>query len=1105
MKIVSWGIIFVIVIFSFSFANRTILNNKMEIMNEEVRYNNAINQATLDATRELSNQINIEDTNVNESYQMVLSAVNTFFETFGLSTGFYGGNQKDSVMKMYVPAISVMTYDGFYISSLENVDNHLEHTLKPETAYSYEDENGKYINFTMDNYVKTNMEVSIYDQQLAQWKEISEGYIVDIRHKYDIEDRTLNTWTDDQGRQWRREEGVCYTTQTSFEGKQIRYEKSFYNLSRVRYLLEEWYEIEGTKETLVEKRMTRYTDNDYNFTRALEDRYYNNSAYKKYLTQGNPENDGFINPITGEYEIGQFNKIRRETITREVTEKLQYYILLHNKFAQANGITYTFTLPEIKDTDWENAIQDVSVFAFVQGISLLNQEYYNNYSFSGARIVDKEMFYGIPPEEDTNPLNQFSDTNLPRYYSSRKISETNRYLLERNNARIFHSAHDAADYGYYPNTDNLGAVVDDVIQEVWDIDIIKSGFNCVRTGDVISLPIIISQDLVPAEIKWSEGVKSRYYFSTEGNTTNSGTNTVNYRAGDVVDQAITQTIGNGTNISWRYAQKDGKRVVFAVINVGIAPSITPAVYTIYFRDVDGTSKVKTVSLDIIDSGNTRVNQTSNKTDTDNNPNNLILGEFTNRKWNNLLTDKNAEYMAYWTKGRSSSVDVDSYYARLKDATNIPGINKLNRRSDSQWQFMTNEYGYYTVFGWDCTGAPFKAEIIILPSMQVTYKIDAYNGTTLVETIYYDAQGNIVSGSIDIEEQITRGVVTVTINRTDDQLQYVEYKKGNFDVDANVSAGIEKYIPNTGTNIKPTKTFELTENNYYTVYVEDTIGTKDCVQINFELITSAFIPNFNNWIIPDVDYQKYYGPLFVNNGNTWKSTASWSEKSRWICDTNQAGQATNDSYNRPLRRTDTNLTFGGYKQNGYNDSIFTKADPQYEIVFRFTINDDNISYHSSRGAGFLFDCTVTEVNNNNGTPTNTADDYKDYNISNGYLLLYEQSSSIKLYRVNSTNLTNIRTNSIGLTLVNGVTGTKLSGGTHETRLEIRQINDSQQSLVLREKNSSGNWQELINKTISHTKKSENAYGVMMLHNSHNCSTTSAFRFYDMSIIQKNYAD
>lgn len=135
--------------------------------------------------------------------------------------------------------------------------------------------------------------------------------------------------------------------------------------------------------------MTPYTEEDYQFTVALSDLV---GTGNNYLFNGNPENKGFINPLTGEYEIGAFEARRREIITRQVTEQLQYYVMQHNNYATAYGITYNFILPEVTSTDWNNALNDITIMAFVQGIPILNQQYYNNYGISGSNIIDKDFY-----------------------------------------------------------------------------------------------------------------------------------------------------------------------------------------------------------------------------------------------------------------------------------------------------------------------------------------------------------------------------------------------------------------------------------------------------------------------------------------------------------------------------------------------------------------------------------------------------------------------------------------------------------------------------------------------------------------------------------------
>ncbi|MBE5821308.1 MAG: hypothetical protein E7311_01805 [Clostridiales bacterium] len=1183
MKIVSWGIIFVIVIFSFSFINRVILNDKMEIMKEEVNYNNTLELAVGDATTELKAQMNSIMGTYNETQEMMLTVAKKFFDSFSIGFGYYGGNSKESLVKMYIPALTMMTYDGFYMYTLDYVtDNagnqYIEHTLKPEVKYVYNDSESK-INFTLDNSIILNENVQIidysnpvmepvyakdeagndvfdadgnkviigYEQKkdpstgnlIYYLKDTNTGRVVDLNHYYDIEIRSDSSWQQEIGGKtftFRKEGNLCYTSNEAYEAdvnKVIVYEKSFYNLNGIRYLLEEW-RIKATDE-LIEQRMTEYTEEQLVFSQSIEanisnkygetneitsggylvwetDKLNPSKEYITYLTRGNSENEGFVNPLTGEYEIGEFHKVRREVITKQIKDNLEYYILLHNKFAENNGITYTFTVPEVKDTDWENAITDMSVFAFVQGIPMVSGEYYNNYGIAGAKVINKELFYGLPPETA-----QIEPGKVPTYYSSRHIGSAKTYLFERNNARVFDNPKDAADYGYYPNIDGNIEQVEELERDVWDIDIIKEGFNCIKAGDVISIPIILSDDIIPSEIKWVQGEESRYYFSSAGNAKNIGTKRVQYDAGKVLDTAVDITVQDGTNISWQYAQREGKRVVFIVLNAGYAPtSVGTTSYTIFIRDMEGNSKVATISLNIVNNNDMIISQTSSKTDNDTDPNNTITGTFSYRNWSNLLKEDtpnnkdldltNDTYMAYWAKGKLNGLTIESYYETLLQGNSVSGVNELNQTGTNSWSFNVNEYGYYTVFVWDCTGEPWVGEIIILPELKVTYRIDAYGpdiatgNNMLIETIEYDELGNIISGSTEIEQQIDYGKVYIEINRTLEQLKYVEYKKGNFDVTANASAGIEAYVPNTGTNIKGINTFDLTENNYYTVYVEDVISAKECVQINFELITSAFIPNFNNWIIPDLEYQKKEKSVT----NTWYCDVNMDDPSCIlgthydIVNHSKGTIKSRETGSRfePIIRTQNTLTFGGYESESYSDIIFTNADPKYEIVFRYTINDADVSYHSSKGAGFLFDCNVTT--------TTRSDGYKNYTLNSAYLLLYEKSS-INLYRVNSSsNLTGVRNSSLSL-VSTGNSSTKLSGGIHETRLEIRQINDTQQKLVLKEKNSSGNWQELINTTISHNKQTENAYGVIMKHSSHACEYVSAFKFNNMSIIQKDYAN
>lgn len=558
MKLVSWGIIFVIIIFSFSFSIRVILDNKMEIMKKEIEYNNALNEATLDATKELATNMEYEYSTKYEDPRMILNSMNRFFETFGLSFGYYGGNAKNSQVRMYVPAILTMSYNGFYIYHMENIENHyLEHTLTPKQYYATQS-GGLNINFTLDNYVRVSQNVSLegiykdtysnayglgdtfsklylsipytdanirnigdvnlsgnvtgstaaYDagytvplplddlylmNQMAQnfanwdtidrtllsnpqynhtdlsqyttywyydlnqdgfidyydtlilydylkfksssdkWQSTNEGRIVDLRHYNEIISNN----------------GLVSVT----NGSGVTYEKSFYNSGGIRYLLEEWYTAHPdvpNQNKYLYRRMTPYTEEDYAFTLAIS----NIPGVESYLYHGKPENTGFVNPFTGQYEIGEFNARKKELITQQVTEQLEYYVMKHNQYAGAYGITYDFTLPELSDTDWTNALSDITVIAFVQGIPILGQQYYNNYGLAGSNIIDKEFFIG------------YDNGITPIYYSSRILDKTNAEFVKRlSSVDIFDYSREAAINGYYPDIDKDPSVLENLIED----------------------------------------------------------------------------------------------------------------------------------------------------------------------------------------------------------------------------------------------------------------------------------------------------------------------------------------------------------------------------------------------------------------------------------------------------------------------------------------------------------------------------------------------------------------------------------------------------------------------------------------------------------------
>ena len=128
------------------------------------------------------------------------------------------------------------------------------------------------------------------------------------------------------------------------------------------------------------------------------------------------------------------DKVRRETIVSTVQDQLSYYINQHNTYARSLGIDYRFTLPLIPEEDWINTVDDISTFAFIQGIPITKEHTYNNYAFVGAR-VQKNVQYAAGVKD-----------GMKVYFREDTKADINGIDITRK----FTTAKSAAAEGYFP-------------------------------------------------------------------------------------------------------------------------------------------------------------------------------------------------------------------------------------------------------------------------------------------------------------------------------------------------------------------------------------------------------------------------------------------------------------------------------------------------------------------------------------------------------------------------------------------------------------------------------------------------------------------------------
>ena len=138
--------------------------------------------------------------------------------------------------------------------------------------------------------------------------------------------------------------------------------------------------------------------------------------------------------------------MRRNAIIKTITEVMREEFNEHNDYAKMVGVTYNFRIPSISNDQWNNTIDDVSVLAFMQGMPMGGDVYYNNYSLGGARIVQaRNVFCEIV--DTTGSTYQTS----PRYH--RVYHKENCICLRRDNTpqhKVVYAKNEAALKALYP-------------------------------------------------------------------------------------------------------------------------------------------------------------------------------------------------------------------------------------------------------------------------------------------------------------------------------------------------------------------------------------------------------------------------------------------------------------------------------------------------------------------------------------------------------------------------------------------------------------------------------------------------------------------------------
>ena len=435
MKIQHWAIIFLIIIIPFSIVCRNVISKKMLNLRDETRYNNIVDNACYDAVAQLQELSNKDKFGKKMSITdgVAEATVDRFFNTLSVNFNLpMDRDTSEAYFDRYIPAIIIVGYDGLYVYSCENVNGEYKFTFKPKIPYTetIEYKTGEYciINYTLDNYVKlyfpnitfgesyyTNMLPA--DNSTGMGTHQIDGYVgVDIDSDQDGIPDFLENFNDINASGGEKPTLDPFNIRPNVmrSGKDLdKYVQD--NLSTMYNEVElSYYLFEMAGNGIIDGEKIRFLIDEGPNGVVSKHRHGTNLSEHPSLASfysDNTDKDDqakilglSFSPVNIDYQFDDNGKIisdaspfhirRREVIINTIVSVMREEFNEHNSYAKTLGITYNFNIPNIGRDEWNNTIDDVTVVAFMQGMPVGTDSYYNNYSLGAARMVLKKNIFG---------------------------------------------------------------------------------------------------------------------------------------------------------------------------------------------------------------------------------------------------------------------------------------------------------------------------------------------------------------------------------------------------------------------------------------------------------------------------------------------------------------------------------------------------------------------------------------------------------------------------------------------------------------------------------------------------------------------------------------
>lgn len=369
MKITDFALIFIGITLPIIIVVYVNVSFTIKAEEQEMYYNKLITGAIEDATaamKEVENTDKTIDYGYSGEQDKKVSvnpeiAKTTFFNSLYNNFGIKGNDAAEKYLQLFVPAMAIIDYNGVYISSIEEYNKDgstvIEHTVKPKKYYTYsyyivKQKNDQYSIVSVDDY-KSGTKYSLHTIEFTM-----DDYVTHRGGVYD-------------------ESGENITEELPV--------KSFY---------------------LADTSTGTYVDKNGNMNDNSESVKNNADLFdgKSKTLKSN------INNV-----VNHLKKIKDEVIIKTITDEVAYAVNQNNFYASQAGITYDFVFPTIEQEEMKSYINDVGIFAFMQGLSIGNK-YLNSKAYSVSRLELTTKYY-LTLAKDNSERNLYHATTKCKKYT----------------------------------------------------------------------------------------------------------------------------------------------------------------------------------------------------------------------------------------------------------------------------------------------------------------------------------------------------------------------------------------------------------------------------------------------------------------------------------------------------------------------------------------------------------------------------------------------------------------------------------------------------------------------------------------------------------------